>query len=134
MDELFSHRYYLKNCEINWISNKSHCKLFPHNRFSCKTAEILCRLIVSVEITEIYSHTFFQNFVKATFLLKKLLNSWFDEFFSVRHNFSLCVREENISHLKIISWNQSTATLKYSSLMSISRNFWTKMVRAFFDQ
>ena len=34
------------------------------------------------------SHFFGKTFVKATFLLKKLLNRWFDEFFLVRVNFS----------------------------------------------
>ena len=33
----------------------------------------------SVEIAEILSHSFRKNFVKAMVLLKKLLNSWFDE-------------------------------------------------------
>ena len=32
-----------------------------------------------VEIADILSHFFRKNFVKATVLLKKLLNSWFDE-------------------------------------------------------
>ena len=33
------------------------------------------------------SHFFDKNFVKATFLLNKLLKRWFDEFFLVRENF-----------------------------------------------
>ena len=32
------------------------------------------------------SHFFWKHFVKAMVLLKKLLNSWFDEFFSAREN------------------------------------------------
>ena len=34
------------------------------------------------------SQIFEKNFVKAMGLIKKLLNSWFDEFFSVRENFT----------------------------------------------
>ena len=47
------------------------------------------------EIAEILSHTFFiKNFVKAMVLLKKLLNSWFDEiFFSERE-----LREFSLTH------------------------------------
>ena len=36
----------------------------------------------------ILSHIFGKNFVKVTALLKEILNSWFDEFFSVRVNSS----------------------------------------------
>ena len=37
----------------------------------------------SVKITEFYSHSVFlyKNFVKVTFLRKKMLKSWFDEIF-----------------------------------------------------
>ena len=40
-----------------------------------------------VEITEIYSHFFGKNFVKVTFVLKKLLSRWFDEIIFVESNF-----------------------------------------------
>ena len=42
----------------------------------------------NVEITEILSHFFRKNFVKALVLLKKLLNRWFDEIFFQWERFS----------------------------------------------
>ena len=52
----------------------------------CGNTEFLLQEIHIVEITEIHSNSFFdKNFVKATFLQKKLLNIYFNEFFfSVR--------------------------------------------------
>ena len=49
--------------------------------------ELISRNIFSVKVfqvvlcTEILSHIFDKNFVKSMVLLKKLLNSWFDDFF-----------------------------------------------------
>ena len=40
--------------------------------------------------TSVLSHFFGKNFVKATFLLEKLLNRWFDEIFLVRVNLEEC--------------------------------------------
>ena len=74
----------------------------------------------SVEIAEILdnSHFFRKNFVKAMVLLKKLLNSWFDEFFFSEREFRVfphcvpralvCVykKKQKDDHAQKISWDQ----------------------------
>ena len=64
----------------------------------------------SVEISEIYSHTILhKKFVKVMLLLKKLLNSWFDEFFQWEHSNTVWKSRKFIySHafLAKLSWMQ----------------------------
>ena len=68
-------------------------QFFSWNQIIVKTC---VKKVNFTEITEIMykifakilSHIFDKNFVKSTFLLKKLLKSWFHEIFLVRENFS----------------------------------------------
>ena len=52
----------------------------PENEKKISSNQLTLK-IQSVEMTEILFHTFDKNFVKATFLLNKLLKSWFHEIF-----------------------------------------------------
>ena len=69
---------------------------------------------------------FWQNFREATFLLKKLLNSWFDEIFSVRENFSFFY---TVSSIICTVWKNKKFSLteKISSNQLFS-NFVTKTI------
>ena len=125
--EFYWHVVSWKFREINVLR-----KNFPINCFDGKNlrgSEFPHR-IVSVEITEILSHTFFsKNFVKATFLPKKLLNSWFDEIFFGESKF-----------LTFPHWKNAKFTLTEKILRQIyslvetllSRKFCIKSVRVNF--
>ena len=88
----------LKNLTINWIDGKNlHGSEFMAN--SC-----------GMKITEIYSVSlsFDKNFVKATFLLKKLLKLEervdFTKYFLVRENFHTTTVENELFTFSKLSW------------------------------
>ena len=88
----------------------------------------------SMEIMEIHCHTHFfdKNFVKVTFLLKKILNSYFDEIFIlVTVNFSyfhthIVEKREFYCHANFFSSKQFR--VKFFCKKIISRNFCHKLV------
>ena len=69
--------------EINFIVKLFNKEVTFTKIFQKTVIQKFCKLhtVLCVLKTEIYSHFFGKNFVKATFLLKTLLNSWFDEIF-----------------------------------------------------
>ena len=69
----------LKFCQIN-VLQKLYYKLVWRKK-NWLGSEFRFTTLHSVEITEIISHFFGRNFVKATFSLEKLLQSWFHEIF-----------------------------------------------------
>ena len=63
----------IKNCASEWIPNNlKECEILCFHEFLSYGEH-------SVVISEVYCHTFLTNFVKVTFILKKILKSWFDE-------------------------------------------------------
>ena len=82
----------LKFCHIN-VLQKLYYKLVWRKK-NWLGSEFRFTTLHSVEITEIISHFFGRNFVKAPFSLKKLLKSWFHEIFfrreRISHFYTLC--------------------------------------------
>ena len=79
------------------------------------TNKLIWRKMFSVRKMEIHCHTHFnyKNFVKVTFLLKKILKSWFDEIFNGSQYFlffhtvtAQCGKMKNLVSPKNISSNQ----------------------------
>ena len=91
----------------------------------------------SVETTENHCHFFDENFVKATFLLKKLVKRWFDEIFFrweyIFHFTTLCTRLNSAEEIRfeefyvqsvitINWWNPRRIFWRFSiNIQSISR-------------
>ena len=74
-----------------------------------------------MKIAEIFPHIFRKKFVKAMVLLKKLLNSWFDEIFW----FQLSFEKYFVKSFNSVknSWNQRFSEYYISYTTLISRNF-----------
>ena len=82
----------------------------------------------SVEIIEIYSHFFDKTSVKATFLLKKLLKSWFHEIFFGESEFLVfphCVMQ-SLSKLE-------THSVEISEFFSQSYFTWNQLWRIYIE-
>ena len=127
----FCHFYpsFLRICEKT--RNSMASKLFTSNhlriKFFCKKVNFTKYLYHSPEMNVIFiisilccentawklrkyslSHFFGKNFVKVTFLLRKLLKSWFHEFsYSVKENFSFfhTVEKQIMTLMTIFTWN-----------------------------